>query len=47
MKKEILEQLSWEDLEEITETDDSLWFEDKLQDEWPAEWVSTPELYIL
>ena len=44
MTKEILEQLTWEDLKWITEEDDSLCFEAKLEDEWP-EWALTPETY--
>lgn len=42
--KQILELLTWEDLKEITEADDSLCFEAKLQDELP-EWALSPESY--
>lgn len=42
--KQVLEHLTWEDLKEITEADDSLCFEAKLQDELP-EWALSPESY--
>ncbi len=44
MKKEILELLSWEDLKEITEADDSLCIEAKLQEELP-EWALHSDTY--